>query len=418
MTSAQPVEVTIESLGTAGDGIARHGGERLFVPLTLPGEHWRVLPGRRVGEGRQALPIERLAGGARADPPCPWFGRCGGCRLQHLPAAAYTGFKAERIRTALARQGLGQVPIEPVRTAPLASRRRIRLALSMDGRQLRLGFRARASHAVVPIDQCLISVPELQSLLQPLAVALGRALSRPPPPELSLTAGTNGIDLHLHARRAPTLDERQDLAALATDLDLARLTWSDEPIAERRRPMVRLAGIEVPLPAGGFLQATAFADTELALALQEWAGPASNVADLHAGLGTLSLPLATAGIRVHAVDTATDALLSLRAAAAGHRLPVTTEARDLARRPLGPAELARFDLVVLDPPRAGAAEQARALAASQVPRLIHAACDPATFTRDARILTEGGYQLLTVRPLDQFLFSAEIELVALFVRGA
>jgi 23S rRNA (uracil1939-C5)-methyltransferase len=418
MTSAQPVEVTIESLGAAGDGIARYGALRLFVPLTLPGERWRVLPGRRVGEGRRAEPLQRLDGGPRTDPPCPWFGRCGGCRLQHLPAATYTGFKAERIRTALARQGLGQVPIEPVRTAPLASRRRLRLALAADGRQLRLGFRARASHAVVSIDQCPISVPELQSLLQPLAVALGRALARPPPPELSLTATTNGIDLLLHATRSPTLDERQDLAAIATDLDLARLSWSEEPIAERRRPTVALAGIEVPVPAGGFLQATAFGDAELALAVREWLGPASSAADLYAGLGTLSLPLATTGIRVHAVDNATDALTSLRAAAAGHRLPVTTEARDLARRPLGPVELARFDLVVLDPPRAGAAEQARALAASRVPRLIHAACDPASFARDARILSEGGYQLLTVRPLDQFLFSAEIELVALFVRDA
>ena len=218
-------------------------------------------------------------------------------------------------------------------------------------------------------------------------------------------------------RRAPTLDERQDLAALAADLDLARLTWSDEPIAERRRPMVRLAGIEVPLPAGGFLQATAFADAELALALQEWAGPASNAAismPVWAPSPFLLPPRASASTPSIRPPMRS---LSLRAAAAGHRLPVTTEARDLARRPLGPAELARFDLVVLDPPRAGAAGQARALAASQRPRLIHAACDPATFARDARILTEGGYQLLTVRPLDQFLFSAEIELVALFVRG-
>jgi 23S rRNA (uracil1939-C5)-methyltransferase len=418
MSREQAVEVTVEALGAAGDGIAHHGREHLFVPFTLPGERWRVRPGRRVGEGRQAEPLELLEAGARADPPCSYFGRCGGCRLQHLPPADYRSFKEDRVHTALARRGLADVQIEPVRTAPLASRRRLRLALTTDGGELRLGFRARSSHAVVAIDHCPIAVPELQALLQPLAVALGRTLASPSLAELSLTATGTGVDLVLHATRPPTLDERQDLAAVAANLDLARLAWSGEPIAERRRPTIRLAGLDVPLPPGTFLQATAFAETELAAALHEWTGPSRNAADLYAGIGTLSLPLATSSVRVHAIDTATAALAALRSTAVQHRLALTIETRDLARRPLAPAELTRFDLVVLDPPRAGALEQARGLAAARVPRLIYASCDPATFARDARILVDGGYTLRTVRPLDQFLFSAEIELVALFTRGS
>lgn len=410
------VEVTIESLGAAGDGLARHGTDRLFVPLTLPGERWRVRPFRRLREGVQAEPLERLEGGPRAEPPCPWFGRCGRCRLQHLPAASYARFKEDRVRAALARRGLGGVSVEPVRIAPLASRRRLRLALVGERGSLRLGFRARASHAVVPVDRCPIALPALQALLLPLAAGLDRALARPLPSELSLTATEAGPDVLLHATREPTLNERQDLAAVAEELDLARLAWAGEPIAERRRPAIRLGSVQVDLPPGTFLQATAFADAELADAVADWAAGSTRAADLYAGIGTLALPLAGAGVQVHAVDSAAAALAALRAATARHRLPVTTEIRDLARRPLSPSELARFDLALLDPPRAGAAEQAGELARSRVPRIVHAACDPATFARDARALVDGGYTLHAVRPLDQFLYSAEIELVAHFSR--
>jgi 23S rRNA (uracil1939-C5)-methyltransferase len=430
------IEVAVEALGAGGDGLARDddaaGGGRLFVPLALPGERWRVRVDRPVEGGHAAVPIERLGDGAdRAEPPCPYFGTCGGCRLQHLPPSDYAAFKRDRVVAALARRGLGEVPVEPVRVAPLRSRRRLRLALVRDERRggtVRLGYRRRASRAVVPVEVCPIARPELEALLGPLAAGLGRALEAPLPVELGLTLAGTGVDLLLHAQgRGPSLAEREALAALADSLDLARVAWAagegaaPEPVAERRRPAVRLGGVAVDLPAGAFLQATEFGEAELAAAVLAWAGEGTRSAlDLYAGLGTLGLPLAAAGaVRLlHAVEVDPEAAAALRRAAAVLGLPVTVEARDLARRPLLGPELDRFDLVLVDPPRAGvAADQVRGLASSRVPRIVYASCDPGSFARDARVLVDGGYRLAAVRPIDQFLFSAEVELAARFERN-
>lgn len=417
-------EVLIDALAAGGDGEARHGADRLFVSTALPGERWRVRVGRPVEGGHFAVPLDLLDGGGaeRAEPPCPHFGRCGGCRLQHLPGDVYAALKRERVVAALARRGLGDVPVEPVRVAPLGSRRRLRLALVRERGGLHLGLRERGSRSVVPLRVCPIARRELERLLLPLGDALTPLLEAPPPVEVSLTAADNGVDLVLHATREPSLPEREGLAALAERLDLARVAWATgedappEPVAERRLPTVRHAGVDVGVPAGVFLQATAFGEAELAAAVAEWGGDVASAADLYAGLGALGLHLAVAGARLHAVEVAVAPAEALRRAANAHRLPVTVEVRDLARRPLMAAELARLDLVLLDPPRAGAAPQAAELAASRVPRIVYASCDPGTFARDARTLVEGGYRLTAVRPIDQFLFSAEVELVAHFAR--
>jgi 23S rRNA (uracil1939-C5)-methyltransferase len=424
------VEVAVEALGAGGDGLARDDGTggRLFVPLALPGERWRVRVDRPVEGGHAAVPLELVGdAAARAEPPCPYFGTCGGCRLQHLPPEAYAAFKRDRVVAALARRGLGDVPVEPVRIAPLHSRRRIRMALVREHGAVRLGYRRRSSRSVIPVEVCPIARPELEALLAPLAAGLGRTLDAPSPLELSLTLTGTGVDLVLHAEgRGPSLSEREGLAALADALDLARAAWATgegaapEPVAERRRPAVRLGGAEVGVPPGAFLQATEFGETELAAAVLAWAGEGVRSAlDLYAGLGTLGLPLAAAGVvrALHAVELNPDAAAALRRAAATRGLPVTVEARDLARRPLLKPELDPFDLVLVDPPRAGLApDQARELASCRVPRIVYASCDPGTFARDARVLVDGGYRLAAVRPIDQFLFSAEVELAARFER--
>jgi len=410
-------EVLVESLGAGGDGLASTPAGRVFVPFTLPGERWRVRPERPVEGGWLATPLERLDGPERAEPVCPHFGTCGGCRLQHLPADAYAAFKRDRVRAALARRGLGDAPVEEVRTALPRSRRRLRLALAREGGGLRLGFRQRGSRAVVPVASCPIARPELETLLAPLAAGLVPVLAPSYPAELSLTLAENGVDVLLHADRTPSLPEREGLAALADQLDLARVAWGagegpPEPIAERRAPFVRLADVPVVLPPGAFLQATTYAEAELAAAVRDWSAGARSAADLYAGLGTLGLPLAAAGARVHAVELAGEPLRALQAAANARHLPLTTEVRDLVRRPLAGPELDRFDLVLLDPPRAGALAQAQALAQSRVPRVLYAACDPGTFARDARVLTDAGFRLRQVRPIDQFLYSPEVELIA------
>jgi 23S rRNA (uracil1939-C5)-methyltransferase len=176
---------------------------------------------------------------------------------------------------------------------------------------------------------------------------------------------------------------------------------------------VTLGGVPVPLPHGAFLQATAEGEAVLVETVRRAVGEARIVADLFAGLGTFALALDG---RMLAVEGARDAALALKAAAGRAQRPVFVDHRDLYRRPLDPAELGRFEAVVLDPPRAGAKEQVAALAHSTVPSIAYVSCNPSTFARDAAALVEGGYRFDWVRPVGQFRWSTQVELVGAFRR--
>jgi 23S rRNA (uracil1939-C5)-methyltransferase len=418
-------EVVIEAIGARGDGVARRGGARVFVPLTLPGDRLRVrIVGRR-GDGLVAEPVERREESPRARPPCPHFGACGGCQLQHAPAVQYRAWKREQVAAAMAKHGLLDVPVEPLESTPPGTRRRARFAFARRGAALRLGFRERSGHRVIALSTCPVLVPELVALLGPLRALLARLELARPGGEVEVTLSATGLDLQIMAADLPVLGDRETLAAFADGHDLARISWAPgpdveaEPIVLRRAPSVMFHEVRVDLPPGAFLQATTPAEAAILGAVLKAINQAPRVADLFAGCGTIGLPLAAAGRTVHAVETEAAMLEALRQAArrAGFGGRVTTERRDLQRVPLAGAELGAFDAVVLDPPRGGARAQAAALAASDVPRVAMVSCNPATFARDARLLVDGGHRCLWVRPVDAFLWSSRIELVAAFARG-
>ena len=178
-----------------------------------------------------------------------------------------------------------------------------------------------------------------------------------------------------------------------------------------------LSGVEVSLPPGVFLQASHESEAALAGLVKEAVGRAKWVADLFAGIGTFTFALA-ASAEVDAFEQAEEAIAALAGAArATPKLkPVRTHLRDLFRVPLTARELAPYDAVVLDPPRAGAKAQAEALAGSKVPKIVMVSCNPGTCARDLRILVDGGYCITCVVPVDQFLFSPHVELVAVLER--
>lgn len=420
--ASEGVELEVTALGSGGDGIAETADGRVYLPGGLPGERWRVRLAARMAEGWRAEPVTRLAGPLRAEPICRHFGTCGGCRLQHVPPAAYAAFKRQRILDALARRGLPGATVAEPALAPLASRRRLRLGLVAVGRGLGLGLRVRGSHRIEPIAECPIAEPALVAALPALARELASALARPWPVEASLTTTESGLDLVLHAARPALPTERTALAAMAERLDLARVSWSAgggaEPLAVRRPPLVHLATVPVELPPGAFLQATRFGEACLAEAVRDWAGGARQAIDLFAGLGSLTFVLAGLARSVRAFEADAAAVAALRRAAGQAGLGrVQAEARDLDRRPLTPPELGRCDLVLLDPPRAGAAAQAAMLARSGLKRIIYASCQPESFARDARTLIDAGFVLRELRPIDQFPFAAEVELIALLERS-
>ena len=421
--SRRPVELTIEAIGARGDGIARAGGRPIYVPLTIPGDRLRVELERPRGDGFAGRIVEMLAEGAgRVPPPCPQFGRCGGCSLQHVEGGRYAAWKEEQVRTALARRGFAEAPLQPLLRVPPASRRRASLAGERAGTVVRLGFHSRESHRVIDATGCLVLVPVLVALLPPLRSVLLGVLADGERVEATVTRTDDGIDLLLEGKRPLSLAAREALAAFADTADLARITWQDDrsppdPVAIRRPARVTFAGVAVDLPPGAFLQPTAAGEAALVAAVTAALSGCRRVADLYAGCGTFSFPLAR-GAAVHAVEGDAEAIATLAAAARGAALgqAVTTEHRDLASDSLSEQELARFDGVVFDPPRAGAKAQAEQLARSRVPKVVAVSCDPATFARDARILVDGGYRLLEATPIDQFLWSSHVEIVAVFAR--
>ncbi|MBB4284968.1 class I SAM-dependent RNA methyltransferase [Roseospira goensis] len=425
-TGPDPLDLTVDALGAQGDGLARHGPERLFLPGALPGERVRARVGDRTGDGwRTRVEAVLTPAPDRVGAPCPHFGPCGGCSLQHLAPPALTAWKHRQVVEALARRGLGAVTVDAVVTIPPGSRRRCTLAWRRTGAGVVLGFHAADSHRLEDVRTCALLTPRLGALLAPLRAllaAIGSTDGRrgPEAGQVSLTDTETGVDCTLTLPGPPDLAARERLAAFAEAEDVARLSgqWGEtaEPVAERRAPVVRFAGVPVRLPPLAFLQPSpegAAAITEAVLArLPAGTGP---VLDLYAGLGTLSLPIAMTGRPVHAVDGTAEAIAAL-AAAPAPRGRLTTTVRDLARDPVDGAALATYGAAVFDPPRAGAAAQAAALAAHGPPQVVAVSCKPATFARDARTLVDGGYRLGPVTPIDQFPWSAHVEVVAVFRR--
>jgi 23S rRNA (uracil1939-C5)-methyltransferase len=420
------VELTIESIGARGDGIARDDRGPVYIPFTVPGDRVRARYDDPRGAGRAATLVELVTPGpGRATPVCQHFGVCGGCALQHVDPALYAATKTAFVRAALAHHGLAEAPLRPLRLLPPGTRRRVRLTLARPRRKeaaATVGFSRRASHDLVDLAACHVLAPPLFALIAPLRALAGELLTPGESAHATLQRADGGVDALLDLKRPPDLAALKTLAAFAEAQDLARLLWrvpGDEPtlVAQRRPVRVMVDGTAIDLPPDSFLQATPEGEAALTDAVRDAVGPATRIADLFAGIGTFTFALA-ADARVHAVEGWAPAVTAISQAArrAGLGERVTAESRDLQRRPLEPDELANHDAVVFDPPRVGAKAQAAALARTRIPRLAAVSCNPASFARDARILIAGGYRLVAVQPIDQFIWSPHVELVGAFAR--
>jgi 23S rRNA (uracil1939-C5)-methyltransferase len=301
-------------------------------------------------------------------------------------------------------------------------------AATRDGENVVLGFHGRESHRVVDLETCLVLTPGLVALLPALRGALAALLAPRETAALTLCETETGIDVLIVSETAPGLAAREALATLAETQDLARLSWAarpaagaapePEPVVMRRSPLLHFAGVPVAPPPGGFLQPTAAGEAALVdRVLAYLPEGAETIAELYAGCGTFTFSLAQHG-RVHAVERDAAALAALWTAARQADLAgrITVTAQDLARAPVLAEDLDGGDCVVFDPPRAGAREQATEIARSNLPAAIAISCNPKTFSRDARILVDGGFTLVEVTPVDQFPWAGHLELVASFRR--
>jgi 23S rRNA (uracil1939-C5)-methyltransferase len=396
-------QVTIHRLGHQGDGIAPGP---VFVPLTLPGE---VVAGAVEGD-RMEAPRIITPSPDRVRAPCAHFRSCGGCSLMHATDSFVAGWKAQVIETALAAHDL-TTEIRATATSPARSRRRATLAGRRTKKGALVGFHGRRSDVIVPLTECHVIAPDLFALIPVLEEIVKLGGSRSATLSFALTLTETGVDCAVSGGKPLDGPLR---AALPRFRDrITRLTWGDEPVYADAVPRLCFGPVAVAPPPGAFLQATAEGEAALRAAVAEALTGAARIADLFAGCGTFALPLATHA-PVHAVegDESLTAALSQAARHAQGLRPVTTETRDLFRRPLLPEELAKFDGVVIDPPRAGAEAQTRALAEARVPRIAMVSCNPVTFARDAALLIQAGYRLNWVQPVDQFRWSPHVELAA------
>lgn len=433
--SGETVRLTVEGLGGLGDGIARHRGIPVYVPLAAPGDVADVLIGAKRGDGLAGRLMALVEpGDARRSPPCPHYGECGGCAVQHLTPETYIRWKSGLVGAALARHELA-ADVSPMEAPPAldvsALRRRATFAAERRGGPIAIGFNARATRKIVPIGRCLLLTAALNRLLGVLPEVMEVFLGEGERGQIAVTDLGGAADVLVVAPRAPGPRAREHAAALAARHGLARVSWryaSPESVPETvlaREPCrIALAGTDVDFPPGGFLQPSAWGEATLQRLVVEGMGAGGRIADLFAGIGTFSLALARAlgrgrwSLAAFERDPALADALRAAANRAGLSGKLAVERRDLDRRPLLDDTLRDLDAAVLDPPRTGAKAQCQILARAQGPRrVVMVSCNPATFARDARILQDGGWKLERVTPVDQFLYSAHLELVGVFSRS-
>ena len=385
----------IVRIAARGDGVTPSGRH---VPFGVPGD-------ALLDDGALAY------GPHHQEPPCRHFPECGGCQLQHADDEAYRGYLASRVETALAQHGLTSA-IRPPYLSPPNSRRRATLKALRVGSGVLVGFNAQASHRIVDMRECHILRPELFELVQPLRELLSGMLMPKRIADIQMTLIDGGADVAIKGVPAGRLAEVEQLTAFAMNNDLARLSvdrgLGPDTLYEPNPASVTLSGSRVAFPAGSFLQATEDGEAELVACVEEAIAGARKTADLFAGLGTFALATGAS----YAAEASRDAAASLKRAAPA----MNVEHRDLYRRPLDARELEPFDAIILDPPRAGSAEQIAALAGSTVRRIAYISCNPATFGRDAKTLADGGHALEWVQPVGQFRWSTHVELAACFSR--
>jgi 23S rRNA (uracil1939-C5)-methyltransferase len=423
------VTTRITEIGADGDGIGAHpDGTRLYIPLTVPGDFVRARPVARRNEG-WAGELDALLepGPDRRTPPCAHFGVCGGCVAQHWDEAAYLDWKTSRLIAALDRAGFDAPAMAPmVRGAPLTRRRMDLSVRRIQGGVIAGLHRARGGD-IVDLIECHVLHPTLFALIVPLRTVLSSLAAVRREASVVVNLLDTGPDLLLRTDGELIARDRAKLTDFARAHGLPRVSWAlnngqTEAVCLLDPPILSLSGVPITPPPGAFLQATREAEAAIVAAVLEGLPTKlvarSRVLELFAGCGTISFALAQR-MRVLAIE-GDDALVTACHTAinqSGLMGRMEIRKRDLARQPFLANELSGFTAVVLDPPHAGAAAQMPHIAKAKVPTVIYVSCDPVSLGRDAASLCAAGYRLEKVTPIDQFLWSARLEAVAVFRLG-
>jgi 23S rRNA (uracil1939-C5)-methyltransferase len=446
--------VDVTDLAFGGEGVARVGGYVVFVPGGLPGDRLdvRLVQVRpRFARGQ----LERIAAPSalRTEPPCPYFGRCGGCRLQHLRYEAQLEFKQRQVAETLARLGgLGPaetLPLRPIVGAPavFGYRNKMEFTVAEAGGQAVVGLHeAERYDVILDIERCLLQSDLLNAVLAEVRAFVrerGWSVYRPETEEgllrfLMLREGhatgeamVNVVTASPDVETARALAERlrarfPQVAAVVLNVNPKKAAVAvgveEHPVAGREAIRERLAGLEFSISANSFFQTNTRQAEHLFGVVAEYAelSGSETVLDLYAGTGAISLILARRARAVYGIEVVPAAVDDARRNARANGIDNCTflagEVRhvlpELVRRGV------RADVVVADPPRAGFHPQAlRSVVALAPGRIVYVSCNPATLARDLVVLREGGYRLTVVQPIDMFPHTPHIEVVARLERA-
>lgn len=408
--------LNITRMGLQGDGIAETDNGLVFVPGTLPGETIEA-----VVENGRAETFELITASPDRQPIfSATYAETGVAPLQYWAQAPYLAFKREIVLAALKKEGI-ETEVEATIAVPAGTRRRIALhARKGPNGRVVLGFKARKSWRVIELTDCPVSDPALVAILVPLRAVAAPFLDHPKSaPTLHVTVTETGLDVDVTGveKRSLSADMTARAIAAAHQINLARLSLDGDTLVMARQPRITFGPASVPLPAGGFLQASPEAEAAMVERAVAAVKGCKKVADLFCGAGTFTFPLAQVA-SVTAADSSAASIAALKAGVSTAKglKTIEAQARDLFRRPMSSYDLKGLDAVVMDPPRAGALEQTQQIPTTKAGVVVSVSCNPVTFARDARVLIDAGFKLDVVTPIDQFLWSTHVELVGIFRR--
>ncbi|MCP4070355.1 MAG: class I SAM-dependent RNA methyltransferase [Hyphomicrobiales bacterium] len=405
--------LTIDALGHQGDGLVQTSDGRIFIPFALAGELVEVTN----SSARRDLVNVVEPSSDRVEPICRHFGTCGGCQVQHLANEPYLAWKKKLVEDALISQNIN-AKVEPVVSFSNDRRRRVVFSATHTSTGILLGFTQKSTHHITDISECPVIRRSIASQLETIRKAIRPILPARGITSICVVDCDNGLDIHLEAQGKLGEKARQSAIRIALEGDIARLSYGGEVLIETRRPELTMGLANVGMPPGSFIQAVASAETRMAAMVCDHLKSCKQVADLYCGIGTFAFRLAENSTILACENNqlALDALDEAWRATGGKLKLVRTEKRDLSLRPVMVEELKKIQGVVFDPPRAGARAQVQQLARSKVKKIAAVSCNPVSLAQDLGVLINGGFKIVSVTPIDQFVFTPHVEVVALLQR--
>jgi 23S rRNA (uracil1939-C5)-methyltransferase len=376
----------------------------------------RALPGEEIALGKENKFKIILPSKDRITPVCAHYKGCGGCSMQHATQSFIKDWKSNVIKSCLSARGLETI-IKPILTSKTNSRRRVTLHGMKTKKSVTVGFFKRNTHELISTPSCELVNPEILSAFSLFEEITLIGATRKSIIEISVTVSKEGLDLNILNGKKLDNQSIMKITGLCERFNIARITWNEDLLANFLNPTIVFQGIAITPPPNAFLQATEQGQEILITNAMLSVFDSDKVIDLFSGCGTFTLPAAKRS-EVLAIDKTKSMLTAIDQAwreTTGLK-KVTSRSQDLFKEPVGKEELNSFDAAIIDPPRVGAEAQSHELAKSHIKRISSVSCNPRTFSRDAKILVDSGFKLDWVQPIDQFLWSSHIELVAQFSR--